>query len=82
LDIDTYFNNVRILAALANKNNIAIHEMIENPDQHTSIINPSIQFRETLLSGEEENDLSGYLAIGFFVGRSRRSRLASALTQT
>lgn len=77
LDIDTYFENIRKLATVANEANVAIHEMIESPGQHASIVNPSVQFRETLLSGEEENGLSSYLGIGFFAGRSRRARLAS-----
>ncbi|MGM5053293.1 hypothetical protein ACD589_00445 [Rhizobium sp. 814_E9_N1_1] len=77
MDIDTYFDNVGRLAILANGENVAIHDLIESPGRYSSIVDPSVQFRETLLSGEEENDLSGYLAIGFFAGRSRRSRLAS-----
>jgi len=66
-----------MLATFANESNVAIHEMIESPGQYASIINTSLQFRETLLSGEEENALGGYLAIGFFAGWSRRARLAS-----
>ena len=77
LDIDTYFENIRKLAFVANEAKVAIYEMIESPGQHASIVNPSIKFREALLSNEEENDLGGYLASGFFAGRSRRARLAS-----
>lgn len=77
MDIDIYFENVRKLAALVNEEKLAIHEMIESPNTYNSIIEPSVQFRETLLSSEEENDLSGYLAIGIFAGRSRRERLAA-----
>ena len=77
MDIDTYFENVGSLAVLSNEENVAIHEMIESPGRHASIIDRSVKFREILLSGAEENDLSGYLATGFFAGRSRRARLAS-----
>lgn len=76
MDIDTYFENVRQLATLVNKKRLASHEMIERPDQCASIVDPSIQFRETLLSSEEENNLSGYLAMGYFADRPRRERLA------
>jgi hypothetical protein len=77
LDIDTYFVNVGKLAALANHHNVEIHELIENPGLHASIVDPSVKFRETILSSKEETDLIGYLVSGFFTGRSSRSRLAS-----
>jgi hypothetical protein len=77
LDIDTYFKNVGKLAVLVTEEKLATHELINHPGQHASIVGPSLQFREELLSGEEENKLSGYLAIGYFGGRSRRERLAS-----
>lgn len=77
MNIDAYFESVGKLAAIANRDNVPIHELIENPGLHASIVKPSVKFRETLLSGEEESDLSGYLVINFFSGLSRRSRLAS-----
>lgn len=77
MDIDRYFENVQKLAVLATDKNMQVHELLEHPEGHASIVDPSIQFRETLLSSKEEADLSGYLAIGFFLGQSRRSRLAS-----
>lgn len=77
MDIDTYFENVGKLAALANQDHLAIHELLENPGPQTSIVDPSLKFRETLLCGEEENDLSSFLVTGVFGGRSRRARLAS-----
>ncbi|GHE04180.1 hypothetical protein GCM10008024_30330 [Allgaiera indica] len=77
MDIDVYFENVGKLAALANQDNITIHELIENPGPHAYIVEPSVKFRETLLSGEEENELSSYLLTDVFASQSRRSRLAS-----
>lgn len=76
MNIDSYFANVGMLAALASQKNVAVHELIESPSEHASILDLSVKFRETLLSSKEENELSGYLEFGFFVGRSRRERLA------
>ncbi|MHC0055522.1 hypothetical protein [Actibacterium sp. D379-3] len=77
MDIDKYFESVRELAKVANETGAQVHELIENPRQHKALVSASINFRISLLSSEEENGLSGYLAIGFFTGRPRRERLAA-----
>lgn len=77
MEIETYFGNVGQLANIADRTGVAVHELIEKPGHHAAIVDPSIAFREGMLSSEEVNALGGYLAIGFFVGRSRRERLAA-----
>jgi hypothetical protein len=41
------------------------------------MVEPLLAFRESILTSEDGNVLSGYLVIGFFAGRTRRERLAS-----
>ncbi|MDI6653684.1 hypothetical protein QMA67_12160 [Gluconobacter japonicus] len=77
MEIETYFGNVGQLANIAVQTGVAVHNLIENPGCYADIVDPSIAFREGMLSSEEVNALSGYLAIGFFAGRLRRERLAA-----
>lgn len=77
MNIDSYFESIALLAKAANATSVPAHELIDDPGTHATIVAASIAFRESILSSEEENNLSGYLAIGFFAGRPRRERLAA-----
>lgn len=77
MEIDEYFEGVGHLAKIVKEANVAVHEFVENPGVHAAMVAPLLAFREGILTSEDENGLSGYLAIGFFAGRSRRERLAA-----
>jgi hypothetical protein len=77
LEIDEYFEKVGHLAKIAKEANLGVHELVENPGAHISLIAQLLTFPERILTSEDENGLSGYLAIGLFVGRTRRERLAA-----
>jgi hypothetical protein len=53
------------------------NDFIENPAPHAEVVADCVACRELLLSGQEENDFSGYLVLGLFRGQSRRRRLAT-----
>ncbi len=77
VEIDEYFEKLGHLAKIAKEANVAVHELVENPGSHAAMVAPLLAFRESILTSEDENGLSGYLAIGFFAGRTRRERLAA-----
>lgn len=77
MEINEYFERVGQLAKIAKVADVAVHELVENPGAHAAMVAPLLAFRESILTSEDENGLSGYLAIGFFAGRTRRERLAA-----
>lgn len=77
MEIDEYFEKLAYLAKIAKEANVAVHELVENPGSHAALVAPSLAFRESILTSEDENGLSGYLATGFFADRTRRERLAA-----
>jgi hypothetical protein len=77
VEIDEYFDKVGHLAMVAEEANIAVHELVEDPGANAAMVASLLAFRESILTSEDENGLSGYLAIGFFAGRTRREHLAA-----
>lgn len=77
VEIDEYFEKLGRLAMIVKDANVAVHELVENPGPRAAMVAQLLTFRESMLSSEEENGLSGYLAIDFFAGRNRRERLSA-----
>ncbi|MBB3525890.1 hypothetical protein HFN88_31235 [Rhizobium laguerreae] len=79
MNIDGYFEKLAKLVHHAKSVGLAIQELVEQRDQQLLVT--LLSFRESMLTSEDENWLSGYLPIGFFAGWTRRERLAAfALT--
>lgn len=77
MDIDAYLKEVDHLARVSVDNGIAPQDLIEKPGNHADSVTDCIICRESLLTSQEENDLSGYLVLGLFTGRARRQRQAT-----
>ncbi|MBB3394249.1 hypothetical protein [Rhizobium sp. BK060] len=77
MEVDHYFETVGIMADRSRLLNIAPHELVEKPGDHTSIVQALVSFRESMLTSEDEDWLTGYLSIGLFSDRGYRERLAS-----
>lgn len=77
MDIDEYFRSIEGLAKQIAQDGIAPQDFVEHPKEHADLVSDCVTFKETLLTAQEENELSGYLPLGFFTGNTRRQRLAS-----
>jgi hypothetical protein len=77
LDLDAYFRYLETLARASIDSGVAVHEFIEKPGTHATTVAECIACRESLLTSEDEKELSGYLVIGLFRGMPRRRRLAA-----
>lgn len=77
LSIDEYFKNIRKFAEITITNGVEPQDFIENPGVEKSIVDQSLEFRESMLSSDDQNALSEYLVISLFAGQSMQRRLAA-----
>jgi len=77
MNIEQYFSNVETMAMKSLESAISPQDLIMSPGDQSALINDSIECRASLLTPQEENELSGYLIIGYFSERTRHQRLAA-----
>ncbi len=67
MNIEEYYKELENIANTVGEKQIATHEYLESLiDKNDSLINELINFRKDFIDSKEQDEVRGYLAIGFF----------------
>jgi hypothetical protein len=78
MDVNAYLDGVNHLAQKCLDRAIAPVILIGEPGlENEKLVNDCVEFRKCLLTMQDEDELRGYLEMGFFLGVSRQQRLAT-----